>query len=152
MSKPLKVGDKAADFDLPAVGDKKVKLSDLLGSKKVILSFHPLAFTGICADQMKDLDTNQDILEAKSTVALGISIDSVPAKEAWKKQLGIEHVEFLSDFNPKGNVAEKYGIYRSEDGFSERAVYVIDEEGLVIFAKVYPIGERPDVEEILNIL
>lgn len=146
-----KIGDTAPDFELPAVGNKKVRLSDYRGKKQVILSFHPLAWTGICAAQMQDLEANIQKLVDADTVALGISVDSVPSKDAWAKSLGVTHVEFLSDFEPKGQVAKMYGIYR-EDGFSERAVFVVDRQGIIRFARVYPIREKPDLQEIIPVL
>ncbi len=146
-----KVGETAPDFELPAIGNKKIRLSDYRGEKQVILSFHPLAWTGICAAQMQDLEANIQKLVDADTVALGISVDSVPSKDAWAKSLGVTHVEFLSDFEPKGEVARLYGIYR-EDGFSERAVFVVDKGGIIRFARVYPIKEKPDLLEIIPIL
>ena len=146
-----KVGEKAPDFKLPAVGDKHIKLSDYLGKKNVILSFHPLAWTGVCAAQMQDLEKNIQTFNDTDTVALEISVDSVPTKSAWAESLGISHVEFLSDFEPKGDVAKKYGIFR-EEGFSERAVFVVDKDGIVRFVKVYPIKEKPDLLEIFPVL
>ncbi len=146
-----KPGDKAPDFELPAVGDKKVRLSDFRGKKNVILSFHPLAWTGLCAAQMKDLQESIKRLTDKDTVALGISVDSVPSKKAWAESLSVKDVEMLSDFEPKGAVARLYGIYR-EEGFSERAVFVVDKQGVIRFAKVYPIREKPDVGEFCAVL
>ena len=149
MGNVPKVGDVAPDFELPAVGGKTVKLSDFQGEKNVILSFHPLAFTGICADQMRDLQANIDLLNEKETVALGISVDSVPTKDAWAQSLGVSDVIFLSDFEPKGSAAKKYGIYVEEKGFDGRAVFIVDKEGKISFVKVMPLGEKPDLSEIL---
>jgi peroxiredoxin len=126
-------------------------LSSLKG-KKVLLSFHPLAWTGVCAKQMKSLEANREALERYNTVALGLSVDAVPCKAAWAKELGIEHTQLLADFWPHGGVAAAYGVFRDKNGFSERANIIIDEKGTVIFAKVYPISELPDIEEILSVL
>ena len=147
----LKVGDAAPDFELPSVGDKSVKLSDFREKKNVILSFHPMAWTGICANQMQDLQKDIQTMVDKDTVALGISTDTVPSKQAWAETLGISDVELLSDFEPKGDVARKYGVYRDE-GFSERAVFVVDKTGNITFVKIYPMGEKPDLAEIFPIL
>jgi alkyl hydroperoxide reductase subunit AhpC len=84
-------------------------------------------------------------------VALGINVDSIPSKTAWAKSLGVDRVEFLSDFEPKGRVAKEYGIYR-DGGFSERAVFIVDKKGIVIFARVYPISQKPDLSEIIPVL
>ena len=145
------VGEQAPDFELPAVGDTRIRLSDYVGKRNVIVSFHPLAWTGVCAAQMQDLEEHAQTFTDTDTVALGISVDSVPTKKAWAESLGVTHVEFLSDFEPKGEVAKRYRIYR-EEGFSERAVFVVDKEGIIRFAKVYPIKEKPDLTEILPLL
>ena len=145
-----KPGDKAPDFELPAAGDTKIRLSDYLHRKNVILSFHPLAFTGVCSAQMQDLQAESGTLNGKETVALGISVDSVPAKKAWADSLGVTDVLFLSDFEPKGRVARLYRVYREKEGFSERAVFIIDKEGIVRFSRLYPIKERPDIREIIT--
>ena len=147
----IKVGDLARDFTLKDQNDKAVHLADLQG-KKVLLSFHPLAWTGVCAQQMKSLDANHAAFEQLNTVALGISVDSVPTKRAWAKDLGIEKTSLLSDFWPHGGVIKLYGLFREKDGFSERANVIIDEKQKVVFVKVYPISQLPDIDEIKRVL
>ena len=144
----IDVGLQAPEFVLADQHGEKVNLKELQG-RKVILSFHPLAFTPVCAKQMKALEDNRDKFEKHNAMALGISIDSVPAKHAWAKDLGIKKTQLLSDFWPHGAVATSYGIFRSADGYSERAVIILDEEGIVQWSKVYPISEVPDMKEIL---
>jgi peroxiredoxin len=148
----LKVGDEAPDFSLPGIGDKMIRLRDYRNDKNVILSFHPLAWTGVCAAQMQDLQDNIQTLIDKNTVALGISVDSLPTKKAWAESLGITQVEFLSDFEPKGEVAKKYGVFIDEKGFGGRAVFVVDKKGIIIFEKIYPLKEKPDLTEILPVI
>ena len=126
-------------------------MSDLQ-EKKVLLSFHPLAWTSVCAEQMKALEAHKKEFDALNAVALGISIDTVPSKSAWAKELGIKNTMLLSDFWPHGNIAKAYGIFRETNGFSERANIVLNEDHRVIFVKVYPIKELPDIEEILQVL
>ena len=145
----IKVGAEAPVFVLSDQHGEKINLKELRG-KSVILSFHPLAFTPVCAKQMKELEENQDQFEKLNAVALGISVDSVPAKHAWAKDLGVKSTQLLSDFWPHGAVAESYGIFRSADGYSERAVIILDAEGIVRFSKVYPMSEVPDMGEILE--
>ena len=128
---------------------EKVNLEDLRG-RRVILSFHLLAFTPVCAKQMKALEKNADQFERLNTVALGVSVDSVPTKHAWAKDLQIKGTKLLYDFWPHGAVAESYGIFRTPDGYSERAVIILDEKGIVRFSKVYPISEVPNMGEILK--
>jgi len=147
----LKVGDLAPNFELPNLNNETVKLSDFRDNKNVILSFHPLAWTGVCAVQMQNLNEASESLNALDTVALGINVDALPAKTAWFAALELDDLTALSDFEPKGEVAKKYGIYR-EEGFSERAVFVVDKLGVIIFKKIYPIGDQPDLKEIMAVL
>lgn len=147
----VKKGDKAKDFSLSDQDGKEVSLPDFEG-KRVLLSFHPLAWTSVCADQMKALEENRSRLEKLNTVALGISVDTVPSKKAWAKELGIKNTRLLSDFWPHGEVATLYGLFREKDGFSERANIIIDESRQVRFVKVYPISRLPDMEEIIELL
>lgn len=86
-----------------------------------------------------------------NTQVLGMSVDSVPCKKAWAESLGVKSFPMLADFWPHGAVAESYGILR-EEGFSERATFIIDKEGVIRYKKVHPIGELPDLEEILEVL
>lgn len=147
----VQVGDKAPDFTLKDHNKNDVKLSVHKG-KRIILSFHPLAWTKVCAEQMKSLEANVEQFRELNTIALGMSVDTVPSKHAWAKELGIEHIKLLSDFWPHGAVAQTYGIFRDKDGFSERANIVIDENGTVVFVKVYDIPQLPDITEIIDFL
>jgi len=145
----IKVGTQAPELAIADQHGAKVKLEEFRG-KCVILSFHPLAFTSVCAKQMKALEETRDEFARANTIALGISVDAVPAKHAWAKELRIKETQLLSDFWPHGAVAESYGIFRSADGYSERAVIILDAEGIVRFSKVYPMSEVPDMGEILE--
>jgi peroxiredoxin len=145
----IQIGTRAPGFVLPDQHGEKVNLEELRG-KKVILSFHPLAFTPVCAVQMQALEENRGEFARLNAVAFGMSVDPVPCKHAWAKELRIKETKLLSDFWPHGAVAESYGIFRSADGYSERAVIILDEEGSVRFSKVYPISEVPDMGEILE--
>ena len=145
------VGDIAPDFALKDHHNREFKLSALAG-KKVLLSFHPLAWTPVCAEQMKALEAHKAELEALNTVAVGISVDSFPTKHAWAKELGIKETRLLCDFWPHGAVAHALGVFRKDDGFSERANILVDESGRVAFIKVYDISQAPDMEEIITFL
>jgi len=147
----LQIGSLAPDFTLKDQDGNLVKLSELKG-KKVLLSFHPLAWTSVCANQMKSLEQKYDTLEQLKTVPLGLSVDPVPSKKAWADFLKLVKLRILSDFWPHGEVAKSYGIFREKDGFSERANIVIDENSKVVFIKVYPIRELPDIQEIIDFL
>ncbi|MDI6862174.1 MAG: peroxiredoxin [Pseudothermotoga sp.] len=147
----LMVGSTAPDFTLKDQDGNLIQLSSLKG-KKVLLSFHPLAWTSVCADQMKSLELAYEEFESLKVVPLGISVDPVPSKKAWADALGLKKLRILSDFWPHGEVAKAFGIFRDKDGFSERANVLIDEEGKVIWMKVYAIKQLPDVGEILSFL
>jgi len=147
----VKTGAKAKDFNLKDQDGKEIGLSSLKG-KKVLLSFHPLAWTSVCAEQMKSLEKNLSRFKELNTVALGMSVDTVPSKKAWAKEIGIKDTRLLSDFWPHGKTADLYGIFREKEGVSERANIIIDENGTVVFVKVYPISQLPDIEEIINVL
>ena len=147
----IKISAKAPDFTLNDQNGKNVKLSSLQG-KKVLLSFRPLAWTPVCTDQMKSLEENFDRLTKLNTIALGIGVDSSPSNKAWAKALNIEKTRLLSDFWPHGKVSKLYSVFREKDGYSERANILVDEKGVVLFAKMYPVGQLPDIEEIIKVL
>ena len=151
MKKKLLIqGKKANDFILKDQNGQDFRLSEYRG-EKVLLSFHPLAWTSICALQMKALEKNKRSFDKLNTVAVGLSVDSVPCKAAWAKSLKIKKTKILADFWPHGSVAKSMGLLRPE-GFSERANVIVNETGKVIFIKVYPIKQLPDLAEILNVL
>jgi len=147
----LQKGETAPDFILKDQDGKEFRLFNLRG-KRVLLSFHPLAWTSVCAKQMQSLEDKISIFESLNTVPVGISVDSVPTKKAWASQLGIKQVRLLSDFWPHGGVARLYGLFREKDGFSERANVMVDENGQVMFSRVYELGELPDIQEIIELL
>lgn len=146
----IRVGDIVPDFSLKDQNNREVTLSAFRG-KTVLLSFHPLAWTKICAQQMRSLEDNFQRFSEKNTVALGVSVDSVPSKKAWaERELKITNTSLLSDFWPHGDLARRLGLFREQDGFSERANVIIDNQGRVSFIKIYDIPQLPDIEEILN--
>ena len=147
----IQVGDVFGDFSLKSHTEAVVDTAQLAG-KKILLSFHPLAWTEVCAKQMQSLEANVETFQSMKTVPLGLSVDSVPCKKAWAKSLGIEKVDLLADFWPHGGIAAKLGIFIDKLGFSERANIILDGERKVIFVKVYPIRELPDIHEILDFL
>lgn len=147
----IKIGSKAPDFSLKDQNGKIVNRSSFKG-KRILLSFRPLAWTAVCQDQMKSLEENHVTFDDMNAVALGIGVDSVPSNKAWSEAMHIKNTRLLSDFWPHGEIAKAYGIFREKDGFSERASIVLDEDQKVIFAKVYPIAQLPEIEEILKLL
>jgi peroxiredoxin len=147
----ITVGHRVRDFSLSDQEGQQIRLYTLQG-KKVLLSWHPLAWTPVCAEQMKALEKNQRAFTKFNTVALGLSVDTVPSKKAWAAALRIKETRLLSDFWPHGKVARSLGLFRPLQGFSERANILLDEAGKVVFVKVYPIKDLPDITEILTFL
>jgi peroxiredoxin len=147
----IELGSKAPDFALKDQNGKTFKLSSFKG-KKVLLSFRPLAWTSVCHDQMRLIEENHPRFDELNTVAAGIGCDSVPSNKAWGQSMDIQNTRLLSDFWPHGEVAKSYGIFRENDGFSERANILVDENQKVIFVKVYPTAQLPDFEEIFKFL
>jgi len=142
------IGTKVQNFSLKDQNQQVFQLASGKG-KKTLLSFHPLAWTPVCAKQMQALEKNYKVFQKLHTVAVGISVDSVPCKSAWAKSLKISQTSLLADFWPHGGVAKSLGILRDE-GFSERANIIIDENGRIAFAKIYPLGQLPDIDEIIE--
>ena len=147
----IQVGDVFGDFLLKSHTEAVVDTAALAG-KNILLSFHPLAWTEVCAKQMQSLEANCEAFRSLNTVPLGLSVDSVPCKKAWAESLGIEKVDLLADFWPHGGIASKLGIFIDKFGFSERANIILDKQRMVIFVKVYPMRELPDISEVLDFL
>jgi peroxiredoxin len=147
----IAIGVKAPDFKLKDQDGKTIQLSTLRG-KNILLSFRPLAWTVVCTDQMKSLEENFDKLAELNTIALGIGVDSAASNKAWAKSLNIQKTRLGSDFWPHGEVAKLYGVFREADGFSERANILIDTNGAVVFTRLYPTGQLPDIQEIIKFL
>ena len=151
-NRKIEVGDVAPDFTLRDQNAKDVALSDFKGKKKVVLSFHPQAWTSVCRAQMQDLEKHRQDFDRLDAVALGLSVDSVPCKTAWAEDIGVKETSLLADFWPHGGVAQAYGIFREKHGSSKRAVLIVNREGKIQFKKIYPIKEVPDIGEILKAL
>lgn len=145
----IEIGQPAPPLALPDQNKVTVTLKELRG-KRVLLSFHPLAWTGVCQRQMEALEMNADALAGLNAVAVGISVDSVPSKAAWADALGIEETKLLSDSWPHGAFAASLGLFREADGFSERASLLLDEEGIVRVVEVHPLGEAPEFDGIME--
>lgn len=147
----LKPGDNAPGFVLKDHKNQDFKLSSCKG-KRVLLSFHPLAWTGVCAKQMQSLERHLKDFDDLNTVAVGINVDSVPSKKAWADVLVVKNTRLLSDFWPHGKISQEYGIFREKDGFSERANIIINEDQKIEFIRVYEISELPNIKEILTFI
>jgi peroxiredoxin len=144
----LKVGDVAPDFELPASGGRTIKLSDYRGKKNVLLAFYPFAFSPVCSLQLPGLQENLGKFADLDTEVLGISVDSRHSSDAFAAHL---HLEFplLSDFDKR--VTTAYDVLR-EGGFAERALFVIDQTGQIVYAHINAIGEVPDNGPVFEVL
>jgi Peroxiredoxin len=145
------MGEKPDDFVLKDQHGKEFRLSDHQG-KRVLLSFHPLAWTDACAGQMKSLEDNFDRFEKCNTVPVGISIDSLQSKRAWAQSLSITRTRLLADFWPHGTVSRAFGIFRENNGISERANILLDSSHNIVYFRIYPIHSVPGLSDILGIL
>ncbi len=147
----IQPGKSAPSIVLPDQDRNVVNLASLRG-KRVLLSFHPLAWTSVCRKHMEALEATAGAFSEQNTIAFGISVDPVPCKKAWADAIHVHKTTFLSDFWPHGAAAQALGLFRESEGTSERANVLIDETGTMRFVKVYPMGEVPDMDEIVRFL
>jgi peroxiredoxin (alkyl hydroperoxide reductase subunit C) len=147
----VKVGQRAPDFTLPSLSGERISLSRFKCKKHVVLSFVPAAWTPVCSDQWPGYNIAQDFFQQYDAMLLGITVDNIPTLFAWTKQMGDLWFPVLSDFWPHGQLADSYGILRS-DGVSERAIFVIDKSGILRYAHVSDINKRPRLEDLIHAL
>jgi peroxiredoxin len=150
MAQPIPVGSAAPDFSLPSTPDQRVSLRDFRG-KPVVLAFYPADFSPVCGDQMALYNEIRTDFEDLGAQLLGISVDGAWCHCAFASDRKL-HFPLLADFEPKGEVAKRYGVYREPEGVSERALFVIDGEGKVAWEYVSPIGVNPGAEGVLEAL
>jgi peroxiredoxin len=148
---PLPVGSSAPDFALPDPNGHMVRLSDYRG-KPVVLVFYPLDWSPTCSDQLSLYQSEIAEFEQRGAQLLAISVDSLYSHGAWAAVRGLSF-PLLADFHPKGAVAKQYQVYREQEGFSERALYLIDGEGIIRYAHVSPqLHHVPDIYELFAAL
>jgi peroxiredoxin len=146
-NEPLQPGTVAPDFELNATPDQKVALSHFRG-RPVILVFYPADWSPVCTDQLALYQEVMPEFEKFGAVMLGISVDGVWCHLAFAKDRHL-HFPLLADFEPKGEVSRRFHAYRSREGVSERALYVIDHEGVVRWSYISPLGVNPGANGIL---
>lgn len=145
----LAVGGQAPDFTLPDANAVPVSLSDYQG-KNVVLVFYPLDWSPACSDQLSLYQSELDELAKHDTEVIGISVDSMYSHGAWAAVRGITF-PLLADFHPKGEVSRLYQVMRQTEGFSERALYIIDRQGTIRYSHVSPlIHHIPDIYELFE--
>ena len=149
VNEPLAPGTQAPEFTLPDANGNPVRLSDFRG-KPVVLVFYPLDWSPGCSQQLDLYQQELEEFTKRGAELVAVSVDSVYSHGAWAAVRGLE-IPLLSDFNPKGEVARLYNVWREQDGFSERALYVIDAEGVIVYSHVSPyLHHIPDLDELLD--
>ncbi len=151
QNEPLPVGTIAPDFTLLDANGQAVALHDFRG-RPVVLVFYPLDWSPTCSDQLSLYQAESAEFTKYNAQLIGISVDSLYSHGAWAAVRGITF-PLLADFHPKGEVARRYRVWRESDGFSERALYVLDGEGVIRYAHVSPqLHQIPDIYELYHVL
>jgi peroxiredoxin len=149
-SELLRPATKAPDFTLHVTPDQSLTLSELAG-KPVVLAFYPADWSPVCGDQMALYNEALPEFEKFGAQILGISVDGVWCHAAFAEHRHL-HFPLLADFEPKGEVAKRYGAYRDGDGFCERALFVIDRKGIIFWNYLSPVAVNPGADGILQAL
>ena len=146
----LNANDIAPDFELYATPDQKFSLKELKG-KNVIVAFYPADWSPVCGDQMSLYNEMLSYFKKYNAELLGVSVDSKWCHTAFKKDRNL-HFSLLADFEPKGNVSRTYGVYDNKEGQSQRALFVIDANGVIQWSYLSPIGINPGADGIITAL
>jgi mycoredoxin-dependent peroxiredoxin len=141
---PVRTGDKAPEFDFEETNGRRVRLSDFLGRRNVLLVFHPFAFTPVCTEEALDLQENLESFSNAETDIVFVSCDTSAARQAWKKELGAEYT-FASDFWAHGASAKAYGVFNEANGAPIRGTFLIDKTGTVIWSLVKDDEQRTEM-------
>jgi mycoredoxin-dependent peroxiredoxin len=147
----LSVGTAAPDFSLKDQNQKDVKLSDYRGKKNVVIVFYPLDWSPVCTNEHVCLVNDMKQFDKLDAQVLGLSVDSVWSHKAFAEKTGIQY-PLLADFQPRGAVAEKFGVYLADKGITGRAIAIIDRKGNVAWFKNYDIPVVPDIKEVSDAL
>jgi peroxiredoxin len=146
----LQPGTAAPDFTLPSKPGETKSLRDFRG-RPVVLVFYPADWSPVCGDQVELYNEIYGEFQKHNAQILGISVDGVWCHQAFAKSRSLEF-PLLADFEPKGAIARSYGVYRANDGITERALFVIDAKGVIRWSYLSPIGENPGADGILEAL
>src|SRR5947207_9733134 len=147
--RPL-MGERAPDIRLPSGPDTQFDLSDFRG-RPVVLVFYPADWSPICSDQLALYNELKPEFSEFDVQLLGVSVDGIWCHLAFGKDRKL-HIPLLADFEPKGAVARNYGVYDEKTGQSERALFVIDADGMIRWSYVSPVGINPGADGILKAL
>jgi peroxiredoxin len=143
----IAVGSVAPDFTLKDQSQKEVKLSDFVGKKNVVLMFYPLDWSPVCTNEHACVVNDMKSFDTLDAEVLGVSVDSVWSHKAYAEKMGIGY-SLLADFQPRGAMAEKYGVYLAEKGITGRSIIIVNKSGKVAWAKDYDIPVVPDLKEV----
>jgi peroxiredoxin len=146
----LQPGITAPDFTLRSTPDQSISLNQYRGNP-VILVFYPADFSPVCGDEMTLFNQLLPEFQRLNAEVIGISVDGVWCHLAFSKEKNLK-IPLLTDFEPKGEVAKKYGVYRQKDGIAERALFLLDKDGIIRYSYVSPIGVNPGADGILKAL
>ena len=147
----MQLGDIVPDFTLKDQNNEDFNLYDIK-DKLVLLSFHPLAWTGVCAKQMQLLESSKSEFDDLDVIAVGVSVDSIPSKKAWAENLGIKETKLLADFWSHGALAESLGLFNEDKGISNRANILVGKNKEIVFMKIYEMSTVPNFDEITSFI
>jgi len=145
----IAVGQTAPDFTLKNQYDKEVKLSDFKGKKNVVLMFYPLDWSPTCTQEHVCFVNDMKKFDTLDAEVLGISVDSAWSHKAYAEKMGIKY-SLLADFQPRGAMAERYGVFLPDKGITGRAIVIVNKDGKVAWVKNYDIPVVPDVTEVAS--
>jgi peroxiredoxin len=147
----IAVGAAAPEFTLKDQSQKEVKLSDYKGKKNVVLVFYPLDWSPVCTNEHKCFVDDMKKFEQLDAQVLGLSVDSAWSHKAYAEKMGIQY-PLLADFQPRGAVADKFGMFLADKGITGRAIAIINKGGKIAWFKQYDIPTVPDLNEVSQAL
>jgi peroxiredoxin len=147
----ISVGSAAPDFTLKDQSQAEVKLSDFKGKKNVVIVFYPLDWSPVCTNEHACFVNDMRKFEQLDAQVLGISVDSGWSHKAFAEKMGIKY-PLLADFQPRGAVGDKFGVYMADKGITGRAIFIVNRSGNVAWAKSYDIPAVPDLKEVSDAL
>ncbi|MGH9815382.1 MAG: redoxin domain-containing protein [Candidatus Acidiferrales bacterium] len=148
---PIAVGTPAPEFTLKDQSQQDVKLADFKGKKNVVLMFYPLDWSPVCTNEHACMVNDMKNFDQLDAQVMGLSVDSAWSHKAFAEKMGIKY-PLLADFQPRGAVADKFGMYLADKGITGRAVAIIDKQGKVAWFKQYDIPQLPDIKEVASAL
>ncbi len=143
----IAVGQAAPDFTLQNQDKQEVKLSDFAGKKNVVIVFYPLDWSPVCTNEHACFVNDMRSFDTLDAEVLGVSVDSVWSHKAYAEKMGIKY-SLLADFQPRGAMADKYGVFLADKGITGRAIVIVNKAGKVAWFKNYDIPVVPDIKEV----